>query len=101
MGMSTFAAAQEAKRINPPVVPHGRLRLPRGYAQVEWLGVGVIPWFVAAVTALAGACALAVLIAAMRAAPTFENWMAAGIAALAMVAMIWEAWPAALLVPCA
>ena len=51
----------------------------------------VVPWAIAGATiaALAVACAIAVI--GYRKRADFVDWMAAGVAALAMLAIVWEA----------
>ena len=53
---------------------------------------------VALATVVAALLALAVLVAGWRRRVQFESWMTAGIAALALVAIVWEALPV-LIVP--
>jgi hypothetical protein len=57
-----------------------------------------VPPGVALATAVAAIFALAVLVAGWRRRAQFESWMAAGIAALALVAILWGALPV-LIVP--
>jgi hypothetical protein len=58
----------------------------------------VVPPGVALATVVAAILALAVLVAGWRRRAQFESWMTAGIAALALVAIVWEALPV-LIVP--
>lgn len=53
----------------------------------------LVPPGIALATALAAILACAVLVAGWRGRAQFESWMTAGIAALALVAIVWEALP--------
>lgn len=53
---------------------------------------------IALATALAAILALLIVVAGWRRRARFESWMTAGIAALALVAIVWEAIPV-LIVP--
>lgn len=53
---------------------------------------------IATATALAALAALAIVVAGMRKRTEFDSWLMAGIAALSLVAILWEAI-AVLLVP--
>lgn len=58
----------------------------------------MVPAGIALATVVAFLLALAVLVVGWRRRAQFESWMAAGIAALALVAIAWEAIPV-LMVP--
>jgi hypothetical protein len=49
---------------------------------------GLVPWAVGIATALAAAAAVALI--AVR-TPDFAGWVASGVAALALLAILWEA----------
>ena len=57
-----------------------------------------VPPGIALATVVAAILALAVLVAGWRRRAQFESWMTAGIAALALLAILWEALPV-LIVP--
>ena len=60
-----------------------------------------VPWAVGGATLIAATAALAILARAMRTAGrSFESWMAAGIAALALIAILWETLPVMILPVC-
>lgn len=61
---------------------------------------GVVPWGVAVATIAAGALCVALIVRALRAPESFENGLAAALAAMALLAIAWEAVPALLLRPC-
>jgi hypothetical protein len=74
----------------------------RGFAESELLGVGATTWAIGTATAIAIAAILIVLVpAARRARGSFEEWMAAGVAALALVAIVFETIPVFMVPPCA
>ena len=62
---------------------------------------GWVPWAIAAITALAAGAAIAVLAVALRRRDSFEHWLAAAAAGLALVAIVWEALPALVVPACA
>lgn len=78
------------------------LACARGFADLRWLGVGIVRWGVASVTVVA----LVALFLLVRPTPArlsglrFEPWLAAGLGGLAAVAMLWEALPALWMRPC-
>lgn len=66
----------------------------RGFGQAQWLGVGVTTWAIGAASAVAVAAILLVLVpAARRARGSFEDWMTAAMAALALLAIVYETIP--------
>ena len=78
------------------------LACARGFAELQWLGAGVVTWTVLGVTSIAVAATLLVLVPAARAARgSFEDWMTAGVAALALIAIVWEALPVIIVPACA
>lgn len=59
-----------------------------------------VPLAVALATVVgAGACAL-IVISEMRHRQGFESWMTLGLAAIALLAIVWEAVPALVVTPC-
>ena len=62
---------------------------------------GWVPQAIAAITFVAAAAAIAILVAALRRRESFEHWLAAGAAGLALVAIAWEALPALVVPACA
>lgn len=52
----------------------------------------VVPWVIGGATAVAGAACLA-LIARERRRQGFEAWLAIGVAAAALLAIVWETLP--------
>ena len=77
------------------------LACARNLASIQWLGIGVVAWVVGGATVIALAAEASVIVAAMRRVPIgFAEWMSASIAALASLAMIWEALPALMVSAC-
>ena len=78
------------------------LACARGFAQAQWLGASVVVWAVSAATIVAVAAILAMLVPALRAAGhAFEDWMTAAVAALALVAIVFETLPVVMVPACA
>ena len=72
-----------------------------GGATLQWLGVSVVKWTVVVVSVLALAACAVVIVAAGRAAQRgFWPWITAGVAALAALAIAWEALTAMLATAC-
>ncbi len=61
----------------------------------------LVPWAIAAPTVLAAAALLALGLSARKAGEEFVHWVAAGIAAIALVAVAWEALAVLRVPPCA
>ena len=59
-----------------------------------------VPWIVGAATLVAGSMATLVLVRCLRQRSEFTRWIGAGNAALALVAILWEALPALAVPPC-
>ena len=77
------------------------LACARDFASIQWLGIGVVAWVVGGATVIALAAGLWVIWIAMRTHPIgFTEWMTASVAALATLAMIWEALPAMMVAAC-
>jgi hypothetical protein len=77
------------------------LACARGFAELRWLGIGIVSWAVGAATLIAATAALVILVPAVRTARrSFESWMAAGTAALALIAILWETLPVMMLPVC-
>lgn len=71
----------------------------RGFASAQWLGMGVLPLTIGAATAVAASALAAIVVQAMRTGrSSFTEWMAAALAGLALIAVLWEGL-AVLLVP--
>lgn len=51
----------------------------------------IVPWSIAAATVLALALAIGIVVIGYRRRSDFIDWMAAGVAALAIPAIVWEA----------
>lgn len=60
-----------------------------------------VPWVIAMVTVAAAAACVATIIAGWRKGAGFERWLAATLAAVALVAISWQALPVLLVRPCA
>lgn len=61
---------------------------------------GPVPLAVALATVVgAAACAL-IVISELRNRQGFESWMTLGLAAIALLAIVWEALPALVVTPC-
>lgn len=78
------------------------LACARRFAEVNWLGIGVVPWMIGAATLAAATATLFVIWLAMRDArlstsrnttSSFVPWMTAAFGGLAFMAILWEALP--------
>lgn len=77
------------------------LACARGFASLAWLGIGIVPWAIGGATFVAATAMLVILVPALRGArDSFENWMTAGVAALALVAILWETLPVMMVPVC-
>lgn len=77
------------------------LACARGFSQLQWLGLGVVTWAIGGATLIAATATLVILVPALRTARrSFESWMAAGVAALALIAILWETLPVMMLPVC-
>lgn len=61
----------------------------------------VVPWIIALATAVAAAACVAAMVSGLRAADRFEGWITSTVAALALLAIVWEAVPVLVVAPCA
>ena len=61
---------------------------------------GSVPWAIGLATLAAGAGCVALVVAGMRRRDEFESWLSASLAALALLAIAWEALTALLVRPC-
>ena len=76
------------------------LACTRGFADVKWLGLGIVTAVVVASTLIAAGAVLAFLVPAIRAGvDAFENAMTAGAGALALLAIVWEGFVPVFIVP--
>lgn len=55
---------------------------------------------IAVATAIAALATISIIAAGLRRRAQFESWMGAGIAALALVAIVWDAMPVLVVPPC-
>jgi hypothetical protein len=62
---------------------------------------GAVPLAIAGFTLVAASAAAVILALALRRRDSFEHWLAAAVAALALLAIAWEALPALLVPACA
>jgi hypothetical protein len=78
------------------------LACARAFATTQWLGIGIVAWAIGAATIIALAAAVAVVVSATRTAPVigFTDWITAGVAALAALAIVWEALPVIMVPAC-
>jgi hypothetical protein len=78
------------------------LSCARGFATTQWLGIGIVAWAIGAATMIALAVAVVVVVSAARTAPVigFTDWITAGVAALAALAIVWEALPVIMVPAC-
>jgi hypothetical protein len=78
------------------------LACARDFATTQWLGIGIVAWAIGAATIIALAAAVAVVVSATRTAPVigFTDWITAGVAALAALAIVWEALPVIMVPAC-
>ncbi|MCK0509874.1 hypothetical protein [Aromatoleum buckelii] len=59
-----------------------------------------VPWVIGVATLVAiGAC-VAIIVRELGQGPGFEPWLAAGLAVLALLAILWEALPVLMVAPC-
>ena len=80
------------------------LACARGFAHIEWLGVGVTQWGISSLT-LAAIAAIASIILAQRKeddpVSRFVAWTSLTLGGLSVLAIVWEALPAYLVPTCA
>jgi uncharacterized membrane protein YedE/YeeE len=78
------------------------LACARGHARRSMLGLDLVTLVVFVATVLAFVATLAIVHRALRnEVPSFENWLAASVAALAALAIVWEGFvPVFILRPC-
>jgi hypothetical protein len=88
------------------------LACARRFADLSWLGIGVVPWVIGAATLAAAAVTLVVIGLAVRDArlntsrnnmnnmSSFVPWMTAAFGGLALMAILWEALPVLLVPTC-
>jgi hypothetical protein len=78
------------------------LACARGFAHTQWLGIGVPVWTTGTATMIALATLLAIVATSIRRWPSvaFIDGMTAAVAALAILAVIWETLPVLMLRPC-
>ena len=77
------------------------LACARDFASIQWLGIGVVAWVVGGATVIALAAGLWVIFTAIRTRRIgFTEWMTASVAALASLAIVWEALPAVMVSAC-
>ena len=62
---------------------------------------GAVPWAIAAATLVAGAACGFVILHSLRRREHFEHGLGAGLAAAALLAIVWEALPVLMVRPCA
>jgi len=60
-----------------------------------------VPWSVGGVTLVAVASAVAILVRGVRDRSDFEHALSAGLAAFALLAILWEALSVGMVAPCA
>ena len=71
----------------------------RELSGLRWLGIGVAPLAIGVATLIAAAALIAMIVSAMRrGASSFTEWMTAALAALGLIAVVWESL-AVLMVP--
>ncbi len=85
------------------------LACARRFADLSWLGIGVVPWVIGTATLAATAATLVVIGLAVRDARSstsrnnmlsFVPWMTAALGGLALMAILWEALPVLLVPAC-
>jgi hypothetical protein len=85
------------------------LACARRFADLSWLGIGVVPWVIGAATLAATAATLVVIGLAVRDTrsstsrnntSSFVPWMTAALGGLALMAILWEALPVLLVPAC-
>jgi hypothetical protein len=59
-----------------------------------------VPWTVAAATLVAGAIAASIFVREWRLRASFNSWLAATIAAIALLAIVWEGITVLIVPPC-
>ena len=83
------------------------LACARRFADLSWLGVGVVPWAISGATVVAAAATLLAIRLALRDrrrsngnASHFLHWLTAALGGLALLGILWEALPALLVPAC-
>jgi hypothetical protein len=85
------------------------LACARHFADLSWLGIGVVPWVIGTATLAAATTMLVVIGLAVRDArlnasrnnmSSFVPWMSAALGGLALMAILWEALPVLLIPAC-
>jgi hypothetical protein len=85
------------------------LACARRFADLSWLGIGVVPWVIGTATLAAATTTLVVIGLAVHDArlktsrnnmSSFVPWMTAAFGGLALVAILWEALPVLLVPTC-
>jgi hypothetical protein len=85
------------------------LACARRFSDINWLGIGVVPWVIGTATLAAATMMLIVIGLAVRNArldtsrnnmSSFAPWMTAAFGSLALVAILWEALPVLLVPTC-
>ncbi|KON81421.1 hypothetical protein PA01_07210 [Azoarcus sp. PA01] len=59
-----------------------------------------VPWVIGAATLVASGVCVAIIVRELGRGPGFESWLAAGLAVLALLAVLWEALPVLMVAPC-
>jgi len=85
------------------------LACARRFQDLSWLGIGIVSWTVAIASMAAVAGILLILVPAWRnlyrrspqsATPAFIDWMTVAFGGLALLAIVWEAFPVILVPIC-
>jgi len=79
------------------------LACARRFAGIEWFGAGVVTWVVGIATVAAMAIAAAMIVSRalrMAAESPFTDWLHAGLAAFALLAIGWEGLAVLIVPPC-
>lgn len=79
-------------------------------APLPWLSPALVPWAIGLATILAAGATTAIIFASLRIIararapadtnPGLEHWLTAAFGILALVAILWQAMPAALMMAC-
>ncbi|MES2563522.1 MAG: hypothetical protein V4637_12425 [Pseudomonadota bacterium] len=73
----------------------------RGLAAARWLGIGGVPLAIGVATVIAaGALVIMIASALRRGTSSFIEWMSAALAALALIAVLWEGFAVAMVPAC-
>lgn len=59
-----------------------------------------VPWVIGGATAVAGVACVVIFASALGRREELESWVSMGVAAMALVAIVWETLPVLVIAPC-